>query len=168
MAVEDLTYYFVALVLLIAGLAGIAISAPRRLWMRASSVLLAGVCMAVAYAALADLLGQPKPLALEWRGEAVVDAEVLSASIREDVGIYLWLQIQGRAEPQSYRLPWDQELAVSLQSVQRGAAQQGTAVRMRLADEPADDENPVFYAPPQPAPPLKATERQLLHDETPK
>ncbi len=86
---QDLTYHFIVLVVLAAGLAAVAISAPRPLWVRASSLGLAALFMVVSYASLANLLGQPKPLALEWRQAAIVEAEVLGASIREGEAIYV-------------------------------------------------------------------------------
>ena len=153
---EDFTYHFVALVVLAAGLAAVAISGPRPLWVRASSLGLGALLMLVAYASLANLLGQPKPLTLEWRPGAIAEAEVLGASIREGEAIYVWLATADREEPQSYRLPWNRDHALSLQAAQREAGEQGQGVRVRLPREGADDDDElVFYAPPQPPRPAK-------------
>lgn len=154
---QDLTYHFIVLVVLAAGLAAVAISAPRPLWVRASSLGLAALFMVVSYASLANLLGQPKPLALEWRQAAIVEAEVLGASIREGEAIYVWIATEDRDEPQSYRLPWNRDHALSLQAAQREAGEQGQGVRLQLPREGGDDEEELkFYAPPRPPRPAKA------------
>jgi hypothetical protein len=81
---------------------------------------------------------------------------VLGSSIRENEGIYLWLQLDGAAEPRAYILPWNRDLAEQLQATLREAEQRQGDVRMRLPFEPSlDDREPKFYAMPQPALPPK-------------
>jgi hypothetical protein len=116
----------------------------------------AAVFLATIYAAYAQLLSRPKPVSLEWWLAKAADAGVLGSSIREDEGIYLWLQLEGAAEPRAYILPWSRDLAEQLQASLREAEQRQGGVRMRLPFEPSlDDRKPKFYAMPQPALPPK-------------
>jgi hypothetical protein len=86
---------------------------------------------------------------------------VLGSSLREDDGIYLWLQLPNAGEPRSYVLPWDREIAEQLQAAQREAEETQGGLKMRLPFEPSlDDREPKFYAMPQPAPPEKEAPAQ--------
>jgi hypothetical protein len=81
---------------------------------------------------------------------------VLAGTIEEGERIYVWLQLDGTAEPRAYALPWDREQARELQEALRSAENDGTGVRMRLPFEPSvDPERPKFYALPQPPLPPK-------------
>ena len=112
--------------------------------------------MATAFTGLVNLLGRPKPANLEWALAAVPDATVLGATMRENEAIYLWLKFEDNPEPQSYALPWNLEKAKELQKAMRQAEESGTKVRMRKPFERSlDRHEPMFYAEPQPAPPLK-------------
>ncbi|WP_119461375.1 hypothetical protein [Rhodospirillaceae bacterium SYSU D60014] len=153
---ENLIYLFGATVLLASLLASISIWAPRKLWVKGSAVVTASLLLVVGYASLADLLSKPKPVNLEWVKRNVPEATVLSASIEEGQGIYLWLQIAGIAGPRSYVMPWDQETAEQLQSALEDAETNGNGVRMIAPFEPSlDTREPKFYALPQPALPPK-------------
>ncbi len=91
-----------------------------------------------------------------WAKQAVPEATVLGASMREDQAIVLWLQFDGTAEPRAYALPWDIEDAKGLQEAMRRAEADGTSVRMRwpfAADSTRRE--PLFYAEPRPALPPK-------------
>ena len=85
---------------------------------------------------------------------------MLGSTLDESRAIYLWLQLDGVAEPRAYALPWDQRVAEQLQTAARAAAERQSAVRMRLPFEPTlDDREPRFYALPQPALPPKDAAR---------
>jgi hypothetical protein len=151
-----ITVLFVAALAIAALLAAIAIAAPRRAWVRFTSVAVAALFVPLGYGALADLLSRPKPVDLEWARQATAQATLLGASIAEDDGIYVWLQIAGMDEPRAYVLPWDRDLAEELQDAMNQAERDGTGVVMNLPFEPSlDPREPRFYALPQPALPPK-------------
>jgi hypothetical protein len=147
---------FVAFVGLTGVLASIAIWAPRRVLIKVKSLLTVALLIPVAYASLADLLGRPKPVAVEWANLRAGEATVLGAQIREGAGIYLWLEMAGLDEPRAYVLPWNRELAQQLQDARRAARKNGNGLKMRrpFAESRTRDE-PRFYAPPQPPAPAK-------------
>jgi hypothetical protein len=147
---------FVVAAALAAALGLITIWAPRRLTVKGTALAIATVFLPVSYASLIELLGQPKPIDLEWwRGNAT-EAEVVAARPIEDQGIYLWLQLPDVAEPRAFVLPWDRAGAEQLQRAMREAERNGSGVQMRQPFEPSlDDGEPKFYARPQPALPPK-------------
>jgi hypothetical protein len=154
--VLDLTYLYVACVTLAMTLAAIAIWAPRRVMVKIGALAVTLAIFPVAYSSLASLLSRPKPVTLEWARAQVADATVIASTMREGVGIYLWLQIPEEAEPRAYVLPWNKKMAQQLQDAQREAQRRGTALNMRSPFEPSwDDRDPKFYALPQPALPPK-------------
>jgi hypothetical protein len=155
---DNLFALYAVFIGLAAVLGSIAVWAPRSLLIKAKSVVTVGLFIPVAYASLADLLGRPKPIDVEWANAQADEATVLGAQLREDAGIYLWLEMAGLDEPRAYVLPWNRELAQQLQDAQRAAAKTGDAVHMRrpFTASPSEAE-PTFYAPPQPAPPAKET-----------
>ena len=76
--------------------------------------------------------------------------------MKEDVGIFLWLQLPDVAEPRSYKLPWSTEAAKQLHKAQQDAESKGTEVKMKKPFEKnIDNRDAIFYASPQPAPPAK-------------
>ena len=90
-------------------------------------------------------------------------ANVVSSVMRENVAIYVWLQIPGIAEPRAYALPWSEQTARELQAARQKAEQDGAGVRMRLRfSSTLDDREPVFYARPREALPPKS-----VHGEAP-
>jgi len=137
-------------------LALISIWAPRRLLVKGLALSTTILFIPVAYASLVNLLSLPKPVSMEWWQTEAKEATVLGSSLREDDGIYLWLQLPEVSEPRSYVLPWDRKVAEQLQAAQREAAETQGGLKMRLPFEPSlDDREPKFYALPQPAPPEK-------------
>jgi hypothetical protein len=125
-----------------------------RLWQRTAAATLFVVLVAVVYGGSAELLGRPKPLELEWRD--LQQAQVLGSSMRENDGIYLWLQFDDGSQPRAYRLPWSIEAAQQLQTATEEGQASGTGVEMTMVGEPGlDEREPKFYAPPQPALPDK-------------
>ena len=153
---DTLMYLFTAVVLIATMLAGITVWAHRAVWIKVSALVLAALLMATEYAGLVELLGRPKPTALEWTLDFVSDATVLAVNMRENDAIYLWLQFDAGSEPRAYVLPWRMDDAKQLHQAMQQAQANGTALRMRRPFEAANDPNePVFYAEPQPALPPK-------------
>lgn len=153
---DSLMYLFAAVVLIATTLAGITVWAHRALSIKVSALVLAALLIATAYAGLIELLGRPKPTALEWTLDLVSEATVLAVSLRENEAIYLWLQFDAGSEPRAYVLPWRMDDAKQLHQAMRQAEANGTALRMRRPFEAGDDPNePLFYAEPQPALPPK-------------
>lgn len=151
---ETLTYLyvFVALVCLLLVLAGLRWASNRMA--RIVILGLFALLLPAAYAAPASLLGQAKPVSLEWLDAHVQEASVLSATFVEGEAIYLtllWHRVPGL-----YRLPWDRDAAEQLQEALREAQRNGTNPVMRLPFERSWDRNePRFYALPQPKLPDK-------------
>jgi hypothetical protein len=153
---DYLMYLYTAAVVIAAALASIAVWTPRKLWLKLSALALSGLLMATAYSGLVNLLGRPKPANLEWVLATVPDATVLGATMREREAIYLWLKFEDNPEPLSYALPWNLEMAKELQKAMRQAKGNGTKVRMRKPfDRSLERAEPMFYAEPQKALPLK-------------
>ena len=153
---SSISILFSFTLLLAAALATIAIWSRRKLLPKVSALLAAILILPVTYASFAELLSKPKPIKLEWWHKQSEEATVVSSVMREDEGIFLWLQIKGIQEPRSYVLPWDQELAKQLHEAQQKAEESNSELRMRLPFEKTlDDMEPKFYALPQIAPPPK-------------
>jgi len=157
---SELTYLFAAVAVLAGLMTTICIWAPRPLWLKLGAIGTAALFLPSTYAGFLHLLSMPKPVGLEWWHAHAEEATVLGSSIREEDGIYLWLQMRDVAEPRAYMLPWNQELAEQLQAARREAEQNQTQVQMRLPFEPSlDDREPKFYAMPQPQGPPKDYDR---------
>jgi hypothetical protein len=157
--VNELPYIFAVTVGLAAVLAGFAIAAPRRLWLRTLAVVVAALFMPAAYLSQSALLSRPKPVSLEWAQRSAPEATVIGAAMIEDKAIFVWLQLPGQDEPRAYVLPWSKPLAKQLAGARRDGEGRGTPVRMRKPFEGAqddDDSEPTFLADPQPALPDKA------------
>ena len=154
---DQLIYFYAAVVIIAAGLAGIAIWAPRSPWVKASALVLAAALMATAYASLAELLGKPKPVSFEWAMAAAPEAEILGASLHEGEAIYVWLRFPGVPMPRAYVLPWRLQTAQELQQAMRQADVNGTTARMRRPlDSHQDPDEAQFYSAPQPPLPPKS------------
>ena len=154
---------FALAAVLAAALATICVWSPRRPAIKAGALLLAFALMGTGYGGFVDLLSRPKPASFEWLLAGAKDATVLGSSSVEDEAIYLWLHLDGVAEPRAYRLPWDRRAAEELQEAARAAAERQTALRMRLPFEATlDDRAPRFYALPQRALPPKDAARPPL------
>ncbi len=128
---DNMTYLVAAVVLLAAVLASISIWAPRKLWIRTASVFAMAGLVAVAYVGFSDLLSRPKPIHPEWAMRTVDEANVLGASAREGEAIYVWLEIEGVAEPRAYKMPWNRDLAEQLQEATEEGRGNRTGVRVR-------------------------------------
>ena len=153
---DSFAYLYVALALVGAALASIAVWSRRRAAWKVAAIGLLAALVVVGYFSYSMLLSRPKALSPGMEG--VTGARVLSAALREDEAIYLWLSIDGT--PRFYALPWDQEAAQRLQTVMRETRRSGHDVMIRSAEEAAGDEaespeehSPevnTFYAVPQP------------------
>jgi alkylation response protein AidB-like acyl-CoA dehydrogenase len=154
--VTELTYLFASVAVLTGLMTMISIWAPRQLWLKFGAVGTAALFLPAAYGGFLHLLSMPKPVALEWWHATADEATVLGSRISEGDGIYLWLQINGVREPRAYVLPWDRDLAEQLQTAQREAEENQTQLQMRMPFEHSlDDQEPKFYAMPQPRLPSK-------------
>lgn len=156
----ELFNLFAASAALAAVLAAISIWSHRKLWAKVSAVLATALFIPTIYLTYADLLSRPKPASLEWWHRSASEATVVGSKLREGEAIYVWLELADSDEPRAYRLPWQQEMAKQLFGAQREAEANGTKVQMRLpfADR-TEDQEPLFYAPPQPPLPPKQAER---------
>ena len=154
---DAVTPVFIVGVILISLLASVAIWAPRRIWVRCWAVALSAVVFVSGYAALTDMLSRPKPMSLAWAEGQVQAADVLGSTFIEGEAIFVWLRLPGSLEPRAYKLPWDQKQAQELQDAMNEAGQLGTGVEMRQPfDQNPEDEDPLFYAIPQPPMPEKS------------
>ena len=139
-------------------LANLAVWAPRRLRVKLGALITVAVFLPTAYFALSEMLARPKPVAAEWLRGALAEATVLGAQMQEGKAIYLWLALEGTAEPRAYALPWSEKIARQLHGARRSAEASGTRVKMRLPfQDSLDRRDQVFYAAPQPPPPEKQT-----------
>jgi len=145
-------------VVVAAGLAGIAIWAPRAFRIKLVALGMTAVLLPLVYLSLAELLGRPKPVAFEWNPIAFTEANVVAADLREGEAIYLWLRVDGADAPRAYALPWNLNTARQLYAAQQAAEVHGTPVRVRRigSSEPDDESEPMFYAAPQPRAPSKS------------
>ncbi|MGH8682512.1 MAG: hypothetical protein ACREVS_05395 [Burkholderiales bacterium] len=158
---SQVLYLFAVSLGLATALASISIWSPRALWIKVGALAIAALFLPATYVSVVDLLSRPKPVALEWKRADLAEARVIGADLREGEGIYLWLRTPGVEEPRAYVLPWDQKLAEQLHGAQREAQARGTAVHARnLFEGDPDRQQPLFYAPPQPALPPKEAPAQ--------
>jgi hypothetical protein len=149
--------YFVVLGVLFGGLGSIGIWSPRSLPVKLGAALVVACSLAAAYAALVDLLGRPKPLALAGsERSAIAQARVIAAQLVEDEVIYLWLQVDGAEEPRAYALPWTESAARELHEMRRRSEAEGTELRVREVSDGGDAEGGMrFHALPRRALPPK-------------
>lgn len=163
---DTIRIIFPIAVALAAILAQISVWSPRRLWVKVTALVTMSLFLPVAYVSLEELLSRPKPVEMDWATRNLQDARVLASRIDENDSIFLWVAVNGLNEPRSYVLPWSEETARALHSAQRGAEQEGTDVKIRRPSEAGqDNQEPMFYAPPQDTPPEKqqaASDAQLF------
>ena len=124
-------------------------------------VLFSGLLVFV-FGGATSLIGRPKPVAVEWLAPQVEEATILGAHMIEPQSIYLTL-MWGDSEPRLYVLPWNQQTAEQLQRALTEAEENGTQAMMKHPFETTQDEQqPLFYAQPQPKLPDKVIPRQGL------
>jgi len=151
---------FIALALLLGIFAYMAMPAVSR----ARRTIIVGcfaVILGVLFFGYSDMLGRPKSTRLEVFRASMPDAKVLGSYLKENEGVYLWLQLPGMGEPRYYKLPWDEKVAKSLQgAIAENERQHGSGVGVGMPFERSwSREDPKFYALPQPKLPEKADER---------
>ena len=151
---------FVSLALLLGGFAYIALPAGSQA-RRAVTSLSFAVILGVLFFGYSDMLGRPKSTRLEVFRSGMQDAKVIGSVLKENEGVYLWLQLPGVSEPRYYKLPWDEKLAKALQgAIAENEREHGSGVGMGLPFERGwDPEEQKFYALPQPKLPDKPGER---------
>jgi hypothetical protein len=165
--VNELIVLFAANAGLAGLLASICIWSPRKALAKGVAIVVAACFMPGIYAGFLHLMSMPKPINLEWWHAHADEATILASTMREDEGIYLWLQLDEAREPRSYVLPWSRDLAEQLQAAGREAERRESDLRMRLPFERSlDPEEPKFYATPQPAMPQKppGNDDPLMYD----
>jgi hypothetical protein len=152
----QLTFLFAVSTILVGVVTSFGIWAPRLLWSKVAVLLVTLGALPITYLSLAELLGQPKPIDLEWWHRKAAEATVVGSIMREGEGIDLWLQLPDMSQPRAYTLPWSQPLAEQLQAAKRTLEGTEGQLRMKFPFEPSlDNLEPKFYAMPQPAPPPK-------------
>ena len=151
---------FVSLALVLGAFAYVAVSAGSR-WRRAVIAGSFALILGAVFFGYSDMLGRPKSTRLEVFRTGMQDAKVIGSYLKENDGVYLWLQLPGLAEPRYYKLPWDEKLAKGLQSaIAENERQHGSGVGMGLPFERSWDRGEQkFYALPQPKLPDKPGER---------
>lgn len=118
---DAMFYLFAAAVATAAVLAAIAIWSPRATWIRVAALLVTAAILPLAYVQMTTLLSKPKPFDFAWFERNVERAAVLGVSLHEGKAIYLWLRLDGAAQPGYYVLPWRQRIAENLEDAVDGA-----------------------------------------------
>ena len=149
---------FLSLALMLGAFAYVAVPAASRV----RRAIIAGsfaVILGVLFFGYSDMLGRPKSTQLEVFRANMPDAKVIGSYLKENDGMYLWLELPGLHEPRYYKLPWDDKVAKGLQdAIAENERQHGSGVGMVLPFERVREE-PKFYALPQPKLPDKPGER---------
>ena len=151
---------FLSLAFLLGVFAYVAVPAASR----GRRIVVAGffaVILGALFFGYSDMLGRPKSTRLEVFRANMKDAKVIGSYLKENDGIYLWLQLPGSGVPRYYKLPWDEKAAKSLQAaVAENEARHGSGVGMGMPSEfSLDREEPKFYALPQAKLPDKPGEK---------
>ncbi|MEA2983270.1 MAG: hypothetical protein QOF09_5093 [Alphaproteobacteria bacterium] len=151
---------FVSLALLLGAFAYVAMPAASR-GRRAVIVGFFAIILGALFFGYSDMLGRPKSTRLEVVRTNMQDAKVIGSYLKENNGIYLWLQMTGLDEPRYYKLPWNEKVAKALQNaIAENERQHGSGVGMGLPFERGwSREDPKFYALPQPKLPDKPGEK---------
>ncbi|MEA3026153.1 MAG: hypothetical protein QOF91_1438 [Alphaproteobacteria bacterium] len=151
---------FVSLALLLGAFAYVAMPAASR-GRRAVIVGFFAIILGALFFGYSDMLGRPKSTRLEVVRTGMQDAKVIGSYLKENNGIYLWLQMTGLDEPRYYKLPWNEKVAKALQNaISENERQHGSGVGMGLPFERGwSREDPKFYALPQPKLPDKPGEK---------
>jgi hypothetical protein len=151
---------FVSLALLLGIFAYVAVPAASR----GRRAIIAGffaVILGALFFGYSDMLGRPKSTRLEVFRTDMQGAKVIGSFLKENDGVYLWVQLPGSSEPRYYKLPWDEKVAKSLQAaISENEARHGSGVGVGQLFEPGwKREEPKFYSLPQPKLPDKPGEK---------
>ena len=152
---------FVSLALVLGSFAFLALpsGSPAR---RAITSLSFALILGALFFGYSDMLGRPKSTRLEVFRSSMPDAKVIGSYLRENEGVYLWLQLPGVEEPRYYKLPWNEKLAKSLQgAIAENERRHGAGVAMGMPFEKGleGEEEQKFYPLPQPKLPDKPGEQ---------
>jgi hypothetical protein len=150
---------FVSLALLLGVFAYVAVPAGSHV-RRAIIAGFFAVILGALFFGYSDMLGRPKSTRLEVFRTNMQDAKIIGSYLKENDGVYLWLQLPGLGEPRYYKLPWDEKVAKALEgAIAENERQHGGGIAMGLPFERGwDREDPKFYALPQPKLPDKPGE----------
>jgi hypothetical protein len=150
---------FLSLALLLGAFAYVAVPAGSR-GRRAFIAGFFAVILGALFFGYSDMLGRPKSTLLEVFRTTMQDAKVIGSYVKENDGVYLWLQMPNADEPRYYKLPWDDKVATALQrAIAENERRHGSGVGIGLPFERSwDREAPKFYALPQPKLPDKQGE----------
>lgn len=110
------------------------------------------------WSGLAEALGRPKSMRVEWRPIRALDLEVVGVHLDEPRAIYVWVLVPDESDPRAYRLPWSRKAAERAQAAKGEAEKEGVPLMLRMSSHyegSLDDREPLFYAAPQPALPPK-------------
>jgi len=153
----DLYLLFAIATILMAFVVNLALWSKRHVSLKLGALSAAVLFFATVYFGFSDLLSRPKPVDIEWAQRSTEEATVLGATMNEGEAIYVWLALDGVAEPRSYEIPWNQNMARQLHEAQQEAEASGAMVKMRLPFKNSQDvvEEQQFYTPPQKALPPK-------------
>mgnify|MGYP005650983571 CR=1 FL=1 len=152
----DVLYYVFAAAALVAGaLASIAIWAPRPTRVRMLALFTTVLFLPLVYLLSVEVLSKPKPVSFEWYERGADGAELLSATFDEGRAIYLWLRLEGSAEPRAYVVPWNVKLAEKLEDAVDEAVRRDSTVQLkkpfyRRSFEEWGDLNVEVIPPPMP------------------
>ena len=151
---------FVSLALLLGAFAYVAVPGASRM-RRAIIAGFFAVILGALFFGYSDMLGRPKSTQLELFRTSMQGAKIIGSYLKENDGVYLWLQLPGSNEPRYYKLPWDEKVAKSLQAAMaENESRHGSGVGIAQPFEHSwDEEAPKFYALPQPKLPDKPGEK---------
>lgn len=110
--------------------------------------------LGVMYAALLycgfQALGHPKPAWVELSGSD--EARLIAYQFDEGRAIYLWLQVQGVAEPVAYSLPWEEGKAAAVHRAAHQGTLAGTPVMVQGVMGSSRGDFKAYARPVQPLP----------------
>ena len=156
----EISYLYVALVLIGSLLALLAIWSRRKFTMRLMATFAFMLLAGTALFSLIDLLSRPKPTSYEFANESVEEATVLAVTVDEGHAIYVWFRFPHSREPRAYTYPWDLEMATELKDAIKQANEDRTHLRMRKPFDPSNEvrKAPRFYSLPPERLPRKPEE----------
>jgi len=125
---DILIYIFTAAAIVAAGLAALAIWAPRPTPVRIGALIVAVLFLPIAYVQSLEMLSRAKPASFEWFKRTQDRAQVLSVSFDEGRKIYLWLRFAGSVEPRAYEIPWNIRLAEKLEDAVDDAVRKNSTI----------------------------------------
>jgi hypothetical protein len=153
----ELALFIVPSVAIAAYLTNVALRAPRPVAVKVLCIAgLAGL-MPITAAGFSELLGRPKPVALQHPVVSSPDVTVIASTMKEGVNIWLWVVREDQAEPRAYVLPWSEQAAKQLREAESEGERDGAPVKMRqtaLNSRQEEVSEQMFYVAPQvPLPP---------------